>query len=182
MSTDALELSPEAILAKHRIPERHARAIVSVYFTETWLRIATVIDAHGLRGSHTRLRPGALWKHADAFNALVRKLCTARADDDIRAAVLRAPPVLIRRLSCASGAAFACFGHQEFDAAAYRLRDLTAAEATTARSAIADLISVDPNGEPLGLVAVEWFADWRMAMKRTAGQFLWHARMFRSMS
>jgi hypothetical protein len=182
MSTDALELSPDDILAKHGIAERHARAIVSVYFTETWPRIESAIRLRGLWRSSSRIRHGQPWKRADAFNILVRAVCTAETENDRQAAVLRAPPVLIRRLSCASGAAFACFGHQEFDAAAYRLRDLTAAEATTARSAIADLISVDPNGEPLGLVAVEWFADWRMAMKRTAGQFLWHARMFRSMS
>ena len=181
MSTDALELSPEAILSKHGIPERHARAIVSVYFTETWPRIEKALTARGLWGSHSRLRSGEPWKHAAAFNAMVRPFCIAPTDAAALQALERNPAVLIRRLG-GCGIAFALFGHQHFDANAYRLTDLHEAETVAARAAIADFLSVDGTGEPLGWTSSEWFRDWQYAMMRTVGPFLSHARMERSMT
>jgi len=181
MSRDALELSPEEILAKHCIPERHARAIVSVYFTETWPRMEQVLDVRGLRGSHSRLRPGKAWKHAVAFNRLVRIVCTADSATAVSAAAQDAPAVLVRRLGGVSSA-FGWLGHQEFDAAALRLDDLTDTETAAARAAIADLLSVGGDGTLLGQEPDMWFADWSEAMYRTAGQFLSHARLFRSLS
>lgn len=181
MSRDALELSPDAILAKHGIPERHARTILSMYFGETWPRIAMALERRALWGSHSRLRAGKPWRHAEGFNCFIRAFCTASTDAETIPLVDAAADTIIRRLG-GMAMVFAMFGHQEFDGPAYILPDVTPVERASARSAIADLLSVDDSGEPLGLFSVEWFADWRWAMHRTVGPFLSHARMLRSMS
>jgi len=169
--------TPQEILARHGIGERFALSIPAVALNETWPRFWRGVNEIGLTNIGNSIIRSVPWKHREEHNRFATAFCEAETSEKAATLLRRQKPVVLRRFNSAQGLVFCWFGHLEFDAPAYQMDDLTAAEVAAARKAIGDLMQVDGEGRPAGYLNVPWFDAWRHALRDVKRPFLWHARV-----